>query len=563
MAGPPKEIRTKFAGIGLDTEKWGDFEKKLARLQEPTLQEISKYLQEIFESCEDRPAVDRTFWLVERLTHRSRRSLTRLTTLETLALRLSAVSEHLLAGTSDSVMQKAYQGLRSDFDKLHQGYKGMKGDFLGRLKAKEKSSKPVSFEKRVDQKVGRVAEQARKPNRYTKLEDVDMHGVRVLPGKQASWMEALVQLTVLRKRMQGAELKRVAHHTTAEKWSHILTEVILGDTPTGVFIHNSKKSNGEGATRVISFVDESGDILRPDIQSTEDLDALRIIDLSYPELYELLEEVEYRFCDDSATLAKVMCALVGIGPEDSKPRSFFPEVLRYGPKIKAFGQKRKVVEGTARVTAEVVLVSFLSVLFLTEPRHSLPIWVSNADALQCIAQARLTFYDMLQPSLTFAADVRTVLRVDLRSDTDDISIGALLASANTAKYTLSPDEEHTRKLKELVMPACELYFKHGNVRGLKVVTDSMSKQLFEADEPSDEEEDDMFDRSATKKREVPDSVWFVEYLDGLGMEALEKAPQKDPDKMALTHQLDTTQKRKLTFVAPVAKMLVLREILDA
>ncbi|RKG87237.1 hypothetical protein D7W82_14115 [Corallococcus sp. CA049B] len=561
MAGPPKEIRTKFAGIGLDTDNWVVFEQQLARCHGTTLTIIRSYLMEIVGTCKDAAAWDRVFWLVERTRHKPPRSFDTLTPLKTVAKRLFTVSAGLLEGASDLKMQKAYLGLNTDFGEFHQSYKDLKAKHLSELGVAPKatSSKPETFESRVDRTVDRVASGKKKKSRYSGLAEADMRHVEVIPGDRDTWIDALVRLTALRKRMQGAELAKVAQYKTEDGWFHILTEVRLGNSHSGVWIHNSKKKNGEGATRVISFVDKDGKLITPEVASAEALDGLRIADLSYAELYALLEEVESRFFGDSAGLARLLCFLLGTGEEVPMPTAnFLEKTLLYQPKLKAFGQKRTVVEGPAHLTVEAALVSFLAVLFVTEPRHSLPIWISNADALQCIARTRLTFYDLLHPNMTFAAEVRPYLQLDFRSEQEVTSIGTLLASANTAKYTLSPEEEHTRKLKELIMPACELYFKHGNVNGMKTVVDSMGTKLFQAEE-DDNQEDDLFDRSAKKQPKVKDSVWFTEFLDWGELDEF----GKNNKKIARDYRGNLIRMRQLTFVAPVAKMLVLREILDS
>jgi hypothetical protein len=578
MPGPVIEIRKM---LGLGTSGWPEFIERLERCDRITLSILTNKMLELVGTCDDPVSWDHTFFLIGqakkgKLRERIQRS-SKLKKLDQMQPRLEQISRFLLRGETDTNLSRAFTAIVSDLGDLHRIYKEIKSQRLNSMSSKKvsekgslnllesidldenvESPKVLTFDERAARKLGK------KPrDKYANLKRKDdMRSVIITLGNRQSWVEALVGLTIFRKQMQARNLKQIMHFEQEEtKMHHAFTQIFFGSVSTCVYVHNTKNARGQGAPRVISFVDKAGKVFCPDLAKMEadDLSWLDIVDISYPDLFGLLDEIVVRFLGgDEVKLAKALLAILEGGqPEDLQcVATIFDKPLLYQPKVKQVFDTGKIVEKKVEVPVLCACTTALAILFLTEPKHAMPLWISNRDALSCMAKGYLTLQDLMYPKISlFGTGKDRSATVKLDPDAE-VSIGWLLASANTAGQVMDVGNAHTRMIKDMIMPATELIFKHGGLNSMKLILDKMTttyQQQNGTDGPwiLDEEFEN---EELLKVRESKSK--------------LDKTPKSGKLYQEWEHAIEvyrggivrTVDVRKLTFVIPVAKILLLREI---
>ncbi|WP_147444666.1 hypothetical protein [Corallococcus sp. CA053C] len=488
-----------------------------------------------------------------------------------LGQRLSRLSSLVLKGQKDTALKGAHASFTEDFGAFHAIYRSLKDQLLTHAPKKDSSLGKDPQEHWL----GKLKKKGGGRKRYLGVTgQPDMGLVLIEEGEPVSWIQALVHLTVFRKRMQGKQLKQVMTHVDEDgaDIAHSFTHVVLGGLPTCVWLHNTKSRKGEGATRIISFVDKQ-QVVEGTVLDTkyEDLDTLSILDLSYEELFLLLQ-MATQDCMGASDAKMAAQLLSFLGPEyatgDCKPISdgLFDTQIQCPLKVKTLGSERESPLTTkVSVSVRTVCSTVLSILFLSEPRHALPLWLSNLDALRCVATGAINFTQLFARKWTFVkGQGEDPVDVALVKDAPH-TIGYLLASANIAKYTLSPDDEDTRKLKELIMPACEVFFKAGSLPDLSLMLKTLKTHF---SSPVVEEDDDDFSGYFESKKDDEDEVDEVWGYQWDWTPPTSKGALKTYNTTVLPLRmlsLDNKQLvpvvRQLTFIAPIVKILLLRELL--
>lgn len=501
-----------------------------------------------------------------------------------MGIRLTEIADMLLAGEHDVAMLEAFESLRKDFSDLHSSYAEYKDIHLLSMETSKKKRDKI-WDRAIDRDVKAVigsvsledkitktvAKQLLPSNQRGKEKYLGLHhpssymkSLNIHVYDYFSWLSAMTKLIVFRREMQDDTMRTFMHRVTGETF-HAFTQITLGSNqyPSGVWIHNTKSIAGEGATRVISFVDGQGNIINPDVHdSSTDLSALSIVDISYEELTATISEIRDVHLEGSdVKLAELLCNVMGFRDSGYRLKlRTFELPLTYKPKIKNLltGELVKMQPKT-KLTLGNMCITFLSILFLTEPRHALPMWIANVDTLECVAAGQLTFDHLLQASLICSVNAcigKATLRLVNEPTADLTSIGNLLASGNTAANTLSPKLRHTRKLKEMIMPACTLYFKGHSPDGVQTVLRRIE-----------------IDMGGSIYQNLTISPWFVEELDwssdqpdvskfgkGLKNKDRRRFIIEPNQKLSSDDEELLIKARMLTFVAPIAKMLLLREM---
>ncbi|MBU8897495.1 hypothetical protein KRR26_17900 [Corallococcus sp. M34] len=309
-------------------------------------------------------------------------------------------------------------------------------------------------------------------------------------GDLTSWVDALILLTQYRKRMFWTNLQEnagLSHVNRGGTSYHTFTQLFLAEPdrtiPSCVWFHNDKSSDGGGATRVVSFYDtQNGTLLvtTPKFIAGH-LDAMEILDASYEEVYQMLRLMRRLppFCngDPDVLLATYLLSFLNgnVGTALRRQPGLNGTLCLRRAKVKKLLNTRAFRIADVTLTIDQACLTALSILFLTEPRHAMPLWTSNYDALCCIAEGTLTFDDIFGCPMIFDASSGVLM---LQHD-DEGSIGRLLSSNNTAATYTDPSVRHTRKLKELIMPVTELFIKHGMFNVIAQLTPLLVSEMTE------------------------------------------------------------------------------------
>jgi hypothetical protein len=552
-----------------------------------TLSMVGNQLSELIDACGDDPeGWDRVFFMVARAKQRFREPRRKprpkgLRYLCEVENRLQQLCVQLLGEGLDEMAGRTCEAIRSDLRDVNTVYSRHKEERLRQMGAPGKGAREETAEERAERKVkARLLGSAeRQKERYLGLSEApDPSGIdrsalgdrrartlamergfmlstRIEPGQTSSWLRALAGLAIYRKRMQEGSNMFTFMHRKHGGMYFSFTHLELGDLPTGVYICNTKDDKGEGATRVVSFVDAEGEIYNPDFDNVA-LESLLTVDISYLEIFDVLEEIKTTFMGDSdSALAAFLLGLLGEAPCPDLAK-VFPRCLATKPKIKKLLSNELVALPGVTLPVGTMCMTLLAILFLTEPKHAMPMWTANCDALHCIALGYLNFEQLLRTQMVFSdsllsGDVEIRLHRAWREDL--VSIGSLLASGNTAATTLSPALRHTRKLKELIMPACEEFFDASRAVPVALLLKKIDAVLGPG----------LYDHGEV-------SPWFVEALDWSedAPDVVVAMKNKDRVKKVVRPNRDLSggrpdrlvQIRKLTFIAPIVKILVLREI---
>jgi len=356
------------------------------------------------------------------------------------------------------------------------------------------------------------------------------------------WMGAMKDLAIFRKALRPERLRQLMPYVEARSGKpnmhHNFTKVRMGGLDN-VLIHNTKASNGEGATRVMSLVAPTGPgtfgIIRPDSEALgcifaregarDELAALqreldgvnntirslrntigdlqdkmkglpeerqaglkkgvskcqeklaaplkaqakllkaeallkakarqpapRMLDLSYDDIHIGLQQLQRaNGWSDSKMAGALLDLLVGGGSRETVRALAKPLCIK-GIKVKdVLNPRDDPKTGDVEMSGFDLCQTLLSIMFLTEPKHALPMAVANHDALKAVVAGSVPLSALFAP-----VEIRQEngqLSFGLGGDSDNL--GALLASANNLRTVLDPSDPTTRAYKEQAMPLCE------------------------------------------------------------------------------------------------------------
>ncbi|MGK3965453.1 hypothetical protein WMF38_14905 [Sorangium sp. So ce118] len=474
----------------------------------------------------------------------------------------NAIALHLFFGRTepDARIDEAFESFKADLARLYVDYRRHKHGALSIDTIEREHERDLERSYRATLKAQFSGGSDLKDRYALKqnevLKKLDTKVVDLGAGGRSSWIAALAALTILRKMLRGEQLPEVAHFPS-DSVSNVFTRIDWNGAPSGLWVHNTKNKAGVGATRIISFLrDKEIDFAIPhdDIRDREG--ELKILDLSYDDVTTLLFAVrDGVFGRSDANLARFVISLVEGGRYVDIERSVWADVLVKS--LKPSGREKPPLV-RIKVPAHSVCLNLLAILFLTEPRHAMPCWVGNLDALRCVERGLISFDQLLRLKMDFPLRNEAPFYELVRESNHPI--GSLLPSNNTAKFLLPPELRHTRRLKEMIMPTFELLFKYGtSLADFVRLLPALEEAFFDSYELE---------------------PWFIEALDyndnhdptwdgWISFRAKKNKERRkiiDPLKKKLDPDKETAKAalimaRKLTFAAPIVKTLLMRVLL--
>ncbi|WP_158623675.1 Ulp1 family isopeptidase [Corallococcus llansteffanensis] len=229
-----------------------------------------------------------------------------------------------------------------------------------------------------------------------------------------AWLHTLVNLSLWRKVFsttypKGLRGQSVAHFLELE-------------TPFGqVLVHNMKYISGKGTTRFLLKLTNLQGQSPPLARGTPRTDIQEFnaetvfLDASYGDELKLLTQLMKTCRLTDAQVATQMLSMLGGRLSQPMPQFFSVEVTtsavtvvmdsaqwqsrRYGdrPLFTGQGLAQEVRKNcTVTCRADLILVYLCSHFFLAEPRHALPLFLGNMEALALVERGVLTFKDLLE-----------------------------------------------------------------------------------------------------------------------------------------------------------------------
>lgn len=181
---------------------------------------------------------------------------------------------------------------------------------------------------------------------------------------------------------------------------------------------------------------------------------LTMLDLSYDDLHVGLKTLCKANRWSEQDLATALLHLLGDHSERGAAlvaRLDRPVTIE-GIKVKDLVDPRQnTATGTVSIRGGDLCMTLMSIMFLTEPKHALPMATANRDALRAVKHGVLPLSSLFDPIELSTRDGA----LGFRTGQLDHNLGALLASANNLRTTLDPSRADTRRIKERAMPLTE------------------------------------------------------------------------------------------------------------
>jgi hypothetical protein len=205
--------------------------------------------------------------------------------------------------------------------------------------------------------------------------------------------------------------------------------------------------------------------------------ALKILDLSYDDLYSGLCQLMRKLSLGEKQLANILISLLE-GSNTCNIPKLLTEVELKGLKVKDLVSPRDDTKtANVRISGLNLCMSLMSIMFITEPKHSLPMAISNLDALKAVSRGLIPLEVLFAPIEVALSHGNSMFRVGSRLD----SLGSIMASGNNLRVVLDPSVEETRFIKEKSMPVTTLSltepnpsFSLGLMQGLKQLTNDIA-----------------------------------------------------------------------------------------
>lgn len=213
--------------------------------------------------------------------------------------------------------------------------------------------------------------------------------------RSPNWMEALVQLVILRKILNArfAKKQEAVQHLTLLHFEAGFTTLVF-----------NQQSDRGGTTRMLLPVCDRTE----QEYNRNEIPFVRVLDMTYGDLWTLVTLLLERFEHDRDLASTMLDVLAGnYGEETLYNRnplrlgywrcSFLYNVVLEGNKLKLLDgwglskRSRKSADLDASVTVYEAIHYVLTILFLAEPRHALGMWHATLRSLNLIANGHLTF----------------------------------------------------------------------------------------------------------------------------------------------------------------------------
>lgn len=237
------------------------------------------------------------------------------------------------------------------------------------------------------------------------------------------------------------------------------------ESPEGLLKPGAAKK-AEGLTLGISKVGEKiaraeAEVLdmqkrvdRHEAEKAELMGSALMLDLSYDELHTNLQAMCGQLKMSEPELASAMLHLLGADNSSAGAAAaakLNQEFTLPSAKVKYLFDEGDFSSKPVRMNGRDLCMSLMSIMFLTEPKHALPMALANLDALKAIQTGHLSLEALFSPmNVDFDGS-----QVMLTKSGDQRAIGSLLASGNTFQSVLDPSTPGTRALKEQVMSTTE------------------------------------------------------------------------------------------------------------
>jgi len=185
---------------------------------------------------------------------------------------------------------------------------------------------------------------------------------------------------------------------------------------------------------------------------------VKMLDLSYDDLHVGLQQMakQYGWSEkDTAT-----CLLHLLGDKSRKGAALAAQLdeqvdLR-GIKVKDLVDPRSDTRtADVHLSGRDLCMSLMSIMFITEPKHALPMATANRDALRAVQKGVMPMNVLFDP-----IELRDGPEPSFGIGQADGNLGAMLASANNLRTTLDPAKGETRRIKERAMPVTESLAAH-------------------------------------------------------------------------------------------------------
>lgn len=181
--------------------------------------------------------------------------------------------------------------------------------------------------------------------------------------------------------------------------------------------------------------------------------APRMLDLSYDDIHTGLQQLQRANHWSDQQMAGALLDLLHGGGSRQTIRALCKPVTIEGIKVKdVLNPRDDPKTGDVRMTGMDLCQTLLSIMFLTEPKHALPMAIANGDALKAVVSGAVPLSALFAPVEIAQEDGQLNFRLGAQSE----NLGALLASANNLRTVLDPSDPAQRRHKELAMPLCEV-----------------------------------------------------------------------------------------------------------